>query len=95
MPQHADLTRERWARFTPDQQILQVGAEMHRASASMARGDAPDEEAHRAAVRVLLQMRPEAARQIPYLLGPDARPMGHVDASPDPAPQRATSHGDS
>ncbi|NJD20777.1 MAG: hypothetical protein FIA95_16015 [Gemmatimonadetes bacterium] len=114
MTQHASLTPERWARFTLDQQILQVGAEMHRASASMARGDAaalrngyervlrlldltaqvssgyrlrrellrwrdliaelyisdhPDEEAHRAAFRVLLLMRPEAAKQIPYLLG--------------------------
>jgi hypothetical protein len=28
-----------------------------------------DERAHRAALRVLLQLRPEAAKQIPYLLG--------------------------
>ncbi len=114
MPQHAELTPERWARFTLDQQILQIGAEMHRASrfmtpedhASLRRGyervlrlvdltaqvasglglrrellrwrdliaamylaDVADEGAHRAALRVLLQMRPEAARQIPYLLG--------------------------
>ncbi|MHB1192351.1 MAG: hypothetical protein ACYC6F_04820 [Longimicrobiales bacterium] len=114
MTQHASLTPERWARFSLDQQILQIGAEMHRASASMARGDAQalrngyervlrlvdltaqvasgyrlrrellrwrdliaelylanhvDEAAHRASFRVLLQMRPEAAKQIPYLLG--------------------------
>ena len=31
--------------------------------------DHADEEAHRATFRALLQMRPEAARQIPYLLG--------------------------
>ncbi len=114
MPQHAELTPERWARFTVDQQILQIGAEMHRASRFMAPADhaslrlgyervlrlvdltaqvasglglrtellrwrdlvaamylaeASDEGAHRAALRVLLQMRPEAAKQIPYLLG--------------------------
>ena len=114
MPQHAELTPERWARFTLDQQILQIGAEMHRANRFMAGkdlellrqgyervlrlvdltaqvtsglrrrrellrwrdliaelylADHSDEGAHRAALRVLLQMRPEAARQIPYLLG--------------------------
>jgi len=30
--------------------------------------DRPDEQAHRAAFRALLQMRPEAAKQIRYLL---------------------------
>ena len=114
MTQHASLTPERWARFTLDQRILQIGAEMHRASRLMAAKDlellrqgyervlrlvdltaqvtsglglrrellrwrdlvaamylaeASDEGAHRAALRVLLQMRPEAAKQIPYLLG--------------------------
>lgn len=114
MTQHASLTPDRWARFSLDHQILQIGAEMHRASASIAQGDSrglrngyervlrlvdltvqvnsglhrrrellrwrdliaalyladrPDEEAHRASFRVLLQMRPESARQIPYLLG--------------------------
>ncbi len=114
MTQHASLTPERWARFTLDQQILQIGAEMNRATRFMAEkdlellrqgyervlrlvdltaqvtsglrrrrellrwrdliaelylADHSDEAAHRAAFRALLQMRPEAAKQIPYLLG--------------------------
>lgn len=32
MTQHASLLPERWARFTRSQQILQIGAEMQRAS---------------------------------------------------------------
>jgi len=112
--QHSGLTSERWARFSLDQQILQIGAEMHRSRGLMAPPDRPllrgayervlrlvdltvetqtglglrrellrwrdlvaelylaeasDEGAHRAALRVLLQLRPQAARQIPYLLG--------------------------
>lgn len=31
MPQHAELTPERWAKFTRTQQILQIGVEMQRA----------------------------------------------------------------
>lgn len=37
---HADLTSERWARFTLPQQILQIAAEMHRARSSFAARDA-------------------------------------------------------
>lgn len=114
MTQHSALSPERWGRFSLDQQILQIGAEMHRARRFMApddlahlrrgyervlrlvdltvdvvsglglrrellrwRGlvaelylaDRSDEGAHRAALRALLQMRPEAAKQIPFLLG--------------------------
>jgi hypothetical protein len=112
--QHSALSPERWARFTLDQQILQIGAEMHRASRFMAPEDMPhlrsgyervlrlvdltvdvssglglrrellrwrdlvaelyladasDVDAHRAALRALLLLRPAAAKQIPYLLG--------------------------
>ena len=35
MTQHAELTAERWSRFDLGQQILQIGVEMQRASASL------------------------------------------------------------
>lgn len=112
MTQHASLRPERWARFTRSQQILQIGAEMLRASscflpeessslracyeralrlvdltvevqlnahlrrellrwrdvvAELYLRDEPDVSAHEQAFRVLLQLDPEAALQIPIL----------------------------
>ena len=39
MAQHADLTLERWAGFTPDQQLLMIANEMNRATKLMAPAD--------------------------------------------------------
>ncbi|MBI5364585.1 MAG: hypothetical protein HZA53_15515 [Planctomycetes bacterium] len=113
MTNHANLTPERWSRFTRTQQLLQIAAEMHRATSFVAssrsehvregyervlrlvdltaqtqRGRsflrellrwrtfvaglyiAPelDLDAHRMALRVLLELDSEAAGQIEYLL---------------------------
>ncbi len=38
-PQHADLTQERWRRFSLDQQILMIGNEMNRARKLLADPD--------------------------------------------------------
>lgn len=114
MTQHANLSPERWAQFSLDQQILMIGNEMNRAQSSIETGDRsglslsyervlrlvdltievqprfalrrellrwrdlvaelyigpePDPAGHAAAFRVLLQFTPEAAQQIPYVLG--------------------------
>lgn len=45
MSQHAGLTRERWAQFTLDQQLLMIGNEMHRAAKLAAAAD-PSRLAH-------------------------------------------------
>jgi len=39
MSNHADLTSERWSRFTLDQQILMIGNEMNRAMKLMSAED--------------------------------------------------------
>jgi len=39
MAQHADLTLERWAGFTPDQQLLMIANELNRAAKLMAPAD--------------------------------------------------------
>lgn len=115
MTQHANLSPERWAQFSLDQQILMIGNEMNRAKRSIELGDdsgvrlsyerilrlvdltvevqhryalrrellrwrdliaemyiapEPDPVGHAAAFRVLLLFTPEAAQQIPYVLGP-------------------------
>jgi hypothetical protein len=49
--QHASLTPERWARFTPDQQVLMVANEMNRASSLL--GDADLSSLRRTYERVL------------------------------------------
>jgi hypothetical protein len=112
--QHAGLTRERWAQFSLDQQILMVGNEMHRAAKLMKPEDRerlryayervlylcdltialhsrrglrrellrwrdliaqlyidhePDAMQHRQALEVLLRFTPQAATQIPHVLG--------------------------
>jgi hypothetical protein len=113
--QHAELTAERWARFDRGQQLLQVAAEMFRATrwvtlgrSELARSgyervlrlvdltvevqpsptlrrellrwrdlvaelyvaDELDARRHREALRVLLQLHPATAAQIPALLEP-------------------------
>src|SRR5512143_3512086 len=112
MKQHASLSPARWAQFRLGQQILQIGAEMQRASnlwhesehallqacyervlrlvdltvevndhphlrrellrwrdviAELYLRDKADPDAHRQALRVLLELHPEAAEQIPIL----------------------------
>lgn len=37
--QHAGLSEERWARFTPEQRLLMIANEMHRASRTISLGD--------------------------------------------------------
>lgn len=37
--QHANLTPERWARFSRDQQLLMIANEMHRAGKALALGE--------------------------------------------------------
>lgn len=37
--QHADLTEERWARFSRDQQLLMIANEMHRATKALELGE--------------------------------------------------------
>lgn len=114
MAQHAGLTRERWAQFTLDQQILMIGNEMHRAAKLMKPEDRerlrsayervlylcdltvalhsrrglrrellrwrdliaqlyidPQSDAarHRQVFEVLLRFTPQAAAQIPHVLG--------------------------
>ena len=39
MPQHAELTQDRWSTFTLDQQILMIANEMNRASGLVLSGD--------------------------------------------------------
>ncbi|MFO1010456.1 MAG: hypothetical protein U1F29_10380 [Planctomycetota bacterium] len=113
MTQHAQLTAERWSAFTRAQQVLQIAAEMHRATrfvdtqrieyvrsayeralrlteltaqvqagpsfrrellrwrmvlAELYLAPAVDPARHRLALRTLLELNPEAARQIRYLL---------------------------
>lgn len=38
-PQHAGLTPERWAAFSPDQRLLMIANELHRATRCLERGE--------------------------------------------------------
>ncbi|MBI5433787.1 MAG: hypothetical protein HZA52_13225 [Planctomycetes bacterium] len=112
MTQHAELTAKRWSEFDRGQQLLQIAAEMHRATRWVRLGDAdraragyervlrlvdltvevqhsaslrrellrwrdlaaelyvaesPSADAHRSALRVLLQLHPATAAQIDAL----------------------------
>ena len=53
MTNHADLSSERWSRFTVDQQVLMIGNEMNRASKLMSEGDS---ERRRACYERALQL---------------------------------------
>jgi hypothetical protein len=81
--QHASLTRERWARFTLDQQVLMVANEVNRASSLLGDADlaslrrtyervhiAPhaDASSHTEAFRCLLRFTPAASKQIAHLM---------------------------
>jgi hypothetical protein len=58
MPLHASLSPERWSAFRD------LIAEMY------VQPELPAPEQHAAVFRALLQLTPEAARQIPFVLNP-------------------------
>ncbi len=91
--QHADLTADRWSRFSLEQQILMIGNEMNRASKLFDRADrqllrAAYERALRLAdLTVALHSRRSLRREL--LRWRDLIAALYVAAEPDPGEHRA------